>query len=635
MRRGVKIGSLMMAAVMGAVLSTQAQAVDIERPRIQIVDKFGVNMVNGQATHTLTTVSIGGAMGLSHSVSVIANEFNFTGNRGFQDKFYARARNVNLCNSPGTCSPMNVMSVSDFSGSTTFAYYVGGVLQQGGSATSGYSYVATSDERHTLEVVGNEFLWIKPDGTEVRFNRFGSGVPASQGGLLTSVKYPNGFTITVDPGSVNTNTGFQIKYFFEPDNRPLDKTEPPGLLAPLVNSGWQLLNPKYVRGINAAIEHCPWTVATCTPVNNWPTATFEWPAGMPRTMFIGDSIAKVTDAAGLTTQYKFRAYDLAYHPWGHVVEPYVPGTEFSPRIIEITPGGATAPLITYDYNNVFSGGWLDARLQTAGVVKLATRLGASASYDMQGNYQGDGLHLATGQGGVPRVHMQNYFAQPSGIYYVDTEDGRVWHEENGRNFVRQFDRQAAPVERYTYATRSNLTGVTYNEGTPEGYSIAAEYPATCTPTTRKTCNQATRIRDANGNWTDYTYHAPSGQIETITLPADKNGFRAQTRYTYEERYATYFNSAGVKVQSTQPIWLKTVEEYCIRSSAAGGNCTEPNDEVVTTYEYNHNNLLMTGMVVTAPGGPARRTCYRYDIYGNQIGVTTPNAALGSCPGGAP
>jgi len=34
-----------------------------------------------------------------------------------------------------------------------------------------------------------------------------------------------------------------------------------------------------------------------------------------------------------------------------------------------------------------------------------------------------------------------------------------------------------------------------------------------------------------------------------------------------------------------------------------------------------------------PGGTVRRTCYRYDMYGNQIGVTTPNANLASCPAG--
>src|SRR5690349_5093104 len=52
----------------------RAVAADLERPPVQFIDKFGVNMANGQVSHSLSTVSIGGSMGLSHSVSVYANE---------------------------------------------------------------------------------------------------------------------------------------------------------------------------------------------------------------------------------------------------------------------------------------------------------------------------------------------------------------------------------------------------------------------------------------------------------------------------------------------------------------------------------------------------------------------------------
>jgi YD repeat-containing protein len=100
-------------------------------------------------------------------------------------------------------------------------------------------------------------------------------------------------------------------------------------------------------------------------------------------------------------------------------------------------------------------------------------------------------------------------------------------------------------------------------------------------------------------------------------------------------YATYYNNAQtqVRVQSSEGVSMKTSEEYCINSAASNGNCAL-GDEVVTTYEYNHPNLLMTGMLVTAPDG-SRRTCFKYDDYGNQIEVTTPNANLSSCPGVAP
>jgi hypothetical protein len=627
--------------LMALVSLSPSHAVDIERPNVQLVDKFGVNMANGQVTHNLATVSIGGGMGLSHSVSAWANEFDFVGMRGFADKFYAAARNVQLCTSPANCNPMQVMRVHDWSDTATFAYYVGGVLQQGGSATSGYSYVATSDERHTLEVVGTELIWTKPDGTVVHFDH-GTGTPASQGGPLKYVEYPNGFTIWVAQGSVNTNTGFQLKYYFDAVNGPLDKSEPPGLQAPIVSSSWPLHNPQYIRGINAWKVYCPWTTASCSAGNEWPTAKFEWPTGMPRTMYIGDSLVKVTDSAGRMTTYKFHAYDLAFNEFNNPVPPYVVNTQFSPRLKEIVPPGASATRYTYNYKNLFAGDMyrMDYRLQTAGVVLEAFRLNAGNSYTINAQYQNETQNQSSTQGGISLVHQQNYFGNPNATYYMDTQDGRLWFEENGRNFPRQFNKHWAPTENYYYATRSNLTRVTYNGGDPAGYEVQAEYPTSCTPSTRKTCNQATRMRDANGNWTDYIYHSASGQLEKVTYPANKEGIRPETRFTYTLLYATYYNSAGVKVQSSSGIWMKTSEEYCINSAAVSGNCAG-GDEVVTTYEYNppgqpaHPNLLVTGMVVQAPGGVTRRTCFRYDDFGNQIGVTTAKASLTSCPGVTP
>lgn len=605
------------------VLATGAQAIEIERPEVQLVDKFGVNLANGQVTNSLDTVSIGGAMGLSHSVSVYANEFNYPNATGFGEKYYNRAQDVQLCTSPSACNPMNVMRVQDWSSSQSFAY---------GGPTG---YTPVSDERHSLEVSGSEFLWTKPDGTVVHFQRAGTGLPASDGGILSKVEYPNGFTILVAQGSVNTNTGYQLKYYFDGTNPPLDKTEPPNLQAPIVSPSWPLKNPRIIRGVNAWKVFCPWTTATCPAAGNeWPTAKFEWPAGMPRTMFIGDSLVKVTNAAKQVTTYKYHAYDLAYDEFGTVIPPYVVNTEFSPRLKEITPPGASAARFTYDYKNLFAANMfrMDYRLQTAGVVTVATRLGASGGYSINQQYMGSDIQNAgNSNGGIYLVHQQNYYGNPSGTYHVQTLDGHIWYETNGRNFPIRFEKNGAPVERYYYETRSNLTKVTYNEGVAGSYQILAEYPATCA--NPKTCNQATRISDPNGNWTDYAYHASSGQVEKITYPANKEGIRPETRFTYTQVYATYYNSSGVKVQSSQGIWMKTAEEYCINSAASGGNCAL-GDEVVTTYEYNHPNLLMTGMLVTTPDG-SRRTCYQYDDFGNQIGVTTPNADLSSCPGVTP
>jgi hypothetical protein len=275
---------------------------------------------------------------------------------------------------------------------------------------------------------------------------------------------------------------------------------------------------------------------------------------------------------------------------------------------------------------------LDYRLQKSGITMSAglgpTGSGAGSTYDLNRPYYLDTENVAGPNNGINYVRiLGNVNGAVGAIDYADTDDGRVHYEHTPRNFPTNFNKHSAPDESYSYDERGNLESIGYS-GVPAARYIIAEYPADCVSTPRKICNQATGIRDANGNWTNYTYHAPSGQVASITLPANKNGVRPQTRFTYEQKYATYYNAGGVLTQGT-PIWLKTAEEYCINSSAVDGNCSG-GDEVVTTYEYEPKNLLLKGMTVTAPDG-VRRTCYRHDIYGNQIGVTTPNANLGSCP----
>ncbi len=146
----------------------------------------------------------------------------------------------------------------------------------------------------------------------------------------------------------------------------------------------------------------------------------------------------------------------------------------------------------------------------------------------------------------------------------------------------------------------------------------------CIPTTWKTVwlhPQAPLLLPSNTT--------QSGQVSIITYPANRNGLRPETRYTYAPKYANYYNLSGVKTQASTPVWLKTEEKYCINSNAFNGVCAG-NDEVITRYEYQHDNLHLTGMTVTDNTGKTLRTCYQYDIYGNRIGETQPNANLTSC-----
>ncbi len=299
----------------------------------------------------------------------------------------------------------------------------------------------------------------------------------------------------------------------------------------------------------------------------------------------------------------------------------------------MTPGTSTQEQLSYDYRNIFGSdltGTFDVRLTASGLITRATNLTLSAQYFMGQAYMGgDSINDGPSLGGITRVHLKaSVQGNPGALYYATTEDGTLYFEATTRNWITQFVRSGAPTEDYEY-TRGNLTRLTYAKGTANEIYVQAGFPASCSSTTRKTCNQADWVRDARGNVTTYTYHAESGQVASITSPPDKRGISPQTRYEYGQRSAHYYDANGTRITGS-PIWLQTAERHCVNSSATGGTCAA-NDEVVTRYEYEHDNLLMTGMTVTDQAtGITLRTCYRYDIYGNQIGATLPNAGLTSC-----
>jgi hypothetical protein len=638
-RRLLPIALVIVLAVMAP---PSVQAVSVERPKIQTVDKFKVNVATGQVSQSLDTISIGGAMGLSHSISIHANELNFLHNFGYADKYWAETRVVQLSTAQGYLIP-TVFRLSDFADSADFR-----VVSQGQfvptfhSLAPPYTYVPVGDERHSLVSNNDELAWTKPDGTVVKFMR-AANATAGATGLMKEIVYPNGFTISIDVlgmQSVRTNTGFQLKYLYEADHRPLDKPENPSLTqAPPPNqtssqSGWSNRNPRYIKGINNAVEYCAPAASSCSLTNSWPTVTFGWPAASPRTFYLGDSQSTVTLPTGAVAKFDFRAFDLAYEGT-NVVPPYVPGREFSPRLIRVTPPGSSEPHYTYDYKNLFiaqsggfQGNWT-VRAKNAGVITGATHINKSIGYTTMSPYQGGAYFNFGFGGGVNRVLVSPNSAQgnPDLVSYAETEDGVVYFESTARNFPNRFVKLTGPAENYQYF-RGNLWKLIYSSNSGSITHLEYSYSGICSEETKRTCNQPTVIRDAIGNSTRLRYHAQSGQLEAITSPANKVGFVAQTRYEYAQKRARYFNGGGTKVEGT-PIWMKVAERYCINSNFTGSGCSG-NDEVVTRYEYDHDNLLLTGMTVAEPAGIVRRTCYQYDIYGHQIGVTQPRANSSSC-----
>jgi YD repeat-containing protein len=171
------------------------------------------------------------------------------------------------------------------------------------------------------------------------------------------------------------------------------------------------------------------------------------------------------------------------------------------------------------------------------------------------------------------------------------------------------------------------------DSTPTGISTTG-----CQAASQKLCNKPITKTDERGNVTDYTYDSAHGMVLTETLPAATSGApRAQTRYTYAQRYALISNGSGGFVQAATPVWLLTSSSFCRTGAvhSSGTGCAISGDEVVTAYDYGPtsgaaNNLLLRGMTVTGDG-VTRRTCYLYDKFGNKISETGPGALATSCP----
>src|SRR6188768_2192327 len=101
---GVTTKKISTFVLIGLVISLNTSAgrlPDLAPPKVQLVDEFGVNVHNGQVQSSLETVAIGGALGLSHSISNFTNNFSISGYRGYQDKFFARGRVTELDTRPG------------------------------------------------------------------------------------------------------------------------------------------------------------------------------------------------------------------------------------------------------------------------------------------------------------------------------------------------------------------------------------------------------------------------------------------------------------------------------------------------------------------------------------------------------
>lgn len=600
---------------------------DFEPPKYSAVDDYGVNVDGLNIVTSTETVSIGGEDGLTHSVSPISNNFWRTTRDAYVDAYAGKILKIKLGNGAWIDGvkyedpsfpdwSVKVLNVHALGDGHRFKVYNNGSLSQDASFSSSSTFESMGDPRHTLAYQNDRYVWTKPDGTKVYF--WGTG--------FNKIVFPNGYTINVGSTGVTNNRGYQIKYEY------LTGT----------TSGWDASHPKKIVGINSAVEYCSMENISdvCDLSNDWPTARINWHFGAPNTFTdpLWDPWITVTDSKGGVTRFDYEVHDISLN------DPHDPNSgkrqsnfssRYTPRLTKVTYPGATASSISYTYENDFVdrgscghnfgcesiGDWDGTLKKVSGVLGTSsygytlTQWGARTYWGHQGRTVG---------GGSPGT-LSLLEVKANKLTFEDSEYNSPFQY---RNFPKTSINEIGQNIAYIYDTRGNLTSIS-------NPSRRAGYPSTCS--NRKICNRPQWTEDAYGNRTDYTYHPESGQIATMTAPANEFGLKKQQRFKYEKKYAYVISSGGIRTKLTDGIWLKTAESECANSNWIGQEWTgacEGDDEILVNYEYHHDNLHLTGVVVTAKNEDgivvSQRTCYEYDIYGNKIGEIPPRENSQSC-----
>ncbi|ACA88622.1 hypothetical protein [Shewanella woodyi] len=638
---------------------------EVGEPIYQLVDSNYINLAGGQINYSLNDLSIGhGALALTHHISINASDaLNWDAVfPGYKEKYQGAIRRTEYSRETvpdwpwGLRENYEVTTVTDDIGTTQFEVNDSGQFE------------AMKNKNVTLKIVGSNFELTREDGTVVIFKRTSPNPSVltpeyNARGYMTQIKYTNGHTITIhrEAGadsigsigstpikSVTSNNGLQLKYIYDRHSRPLEaskrsSTNRPSM--PADSNNWSYYHPSKIIALNNAVETCPILGNTCETQHEWPEVNYHWPDGMPRAFYIGSSLFSVTDATGRVTEFHHKALS----PNGDI-EDVTDGEATFPRIVRIKSN--TGEEVGYKYKNTFalipSGMSVWYAPTEQGVIIKALKNGRSTSYNV-----GTLMHLygrpGTGDmqafGGayksINSVRTKTTSTSPFGKkftvpYLIESWNKKVHLSQDIINKVERIeDKLNQTTTEYHYDTYGRLVGV---DGV-NSQTIAYQYRYNGQCSSYKTCNKPTAISDrygygSTGRYTFYTYHNQSGQVQSIKNPKNRSGLIAEIKNIYQQYYATYINSAGVLANANEPIWLLSSSSTCKNSNMLNGNCSS-NDKVTTTYEYGTggagNNLFLLGTTLTTQGEPTvRRTCFKYDKYGNQIEISQPKSNISSC-----
>lgn len=489
--------------------------------------------------------------------------------------------------------PENGSIAGSFDSTHTYFYYVGG---DGSEAT--FSTLHTIQPGYgSILVVGNADFVRYPDGETwtYRYN----DLTWNAGGQCQGLKVSR-------VRSIVSSRGYAIQFDYAAD--------PTGTVTS-VATVQNFVSVVRATAYNKSSVHCDETLLqSCAAVTALSSATafaYDRP----------NSRVTITKANGETVEFTF----------GQV------GSDAQTVTSVVRPGGVSRTMTYVAFTD--PDGPIYRSLTTL------TEAGRTWDYGFSPS-SGGGLTIVSEPGGATTLYGMNT-ETPYIIY--DPFYRETWVDYDGYHRLLRRRYPLGNEVTAAYDARGNLNLVRQIPTTGSGLptlQASAVYPASCASSDRRTCNQPTSTTDRNGNTTDFTYDTAHGGVLTQTGPAvptrQNDGsiasIRPQTRNEYAQRYAWISNGSGGYAQAATPIWVLVRARSCRTTAASGSSCAGgAADEVVIDYDYGPssgpNTLLLRGKTVTSIDGGVTtvlRTCYGYDVNGNRISETRPNANLASC-----
>jgi RHS repeat-associated protein len=580
--------ALTLTAALAAPLSAQTT---LDAPPIRdTVDEYGIDIVSGEARVPSSVLSIGGAEGLTHSRYRVDNGWrhNFLITAEIQQGQSDAEINIGGIQRTFTLNS-GVYESNQGTGETITPNFTTGVhtytASDGTEILLKESYVANGEDYYgTADALGDEII--------------------SPNGVRTKLHYTNDdFEQEVLPGffftiyvvrlqSVTTNTSYQLHFEYT-NNDPANTDD------------WYAISK--VTAINTADEYCNPSSNSCTLTGDWPYLEYA------RSTSGTDTLETVTDVLG--RQVRFRQNSAG-------------------QLTGIKRPSETTDGVTLTYHG--------------GRVASITHQGSYTRNYAWGVTSNTISATSNDSLGRLRITVANTDLRVITLARVDNDVTNYIYDAEGR--LDTIDPPgSSPVTEFEYDARGNITKTTVKPkpGSSEPDIVTtATYPTNCSNPV--TCNLPTSVTDPLGNTTNFTYNSTHGGVTQVQLPADDDGHRPTTHFTYATRYARTKNSSGNLVNQANPV-TKLIETETCRTAT---NCTGTVNARVTKLTYDNTisaNLHPTrvsveagngtltasadatytplGLLATTDGplsGTGDTTTYRYDDSGQLEGVIAPD-----------